>query len=96
MEWVDPMKSFMGISSIVSFDMGNLKLGCFVSVDPVSAFTTRQIVAPSCLPVLLASVLFKRWTTKKHVNVGVEFSNAVGTIFSASFISVVTTSVDAL
>jgi len=96
MEWVDPMKSAMEFTSIVSFDMGNLKLGCFVSVDPVSSFLTRQIVAPSCLPVLLASVCFKKWTTQAYVNVPVEFGNAVGTIFSAFFISVVTTSVDAL
>jgi len=90
------MKSAMEFTSIVSFDIGSLKFGCFVSVDPVSSFLTRQMVAPSCLPVLLASVCFKKWKTQAHVNVGVEFGNAVGTIFSAFFISVVTTSVDAL
>mmetsp|Transcript_17672 Transcript_17672/g.40956 ORF Transcript_17672/g.40956 Transcript_17672/m.40956 type:complete len:1433 (+) Transcript_17672:77-4375(+) len=97
LEWVEPMKTAMEATSLLSFNMGNLKMACVVAVDPAWTFFTRQFVAPACLPVLYATVAIKKYLSKsKTVNVSVEFCNAAGTLFSAFFISVVTTSMDAL
>jgi len=95
MEWADPLKSAMVVSSLAGFDLGSMKLGCYLPFDPVMKFLTRQMVAPIALPILLLTISCKKLTSKETVRVDVEFANAAGTIFSAFFISVVTTSVDA-
>jgi len=95
LEWVDPLKSAMEIASIFSFDLSALKTACYLPVDPVSKFLSRQIIAPCCLPVLALAVLSKKcFGMPFQVSIVAEIGNAAGTIFSIFFISVVTASVD--
>jgi len=96
LDWVDPISAALDMTQILNFDMGSLKMDCVVRVDPVSSFLSRQMVAPACVPILIASILVKKWFSAQPVNFFVEFINAAGAIFSCFFLSVVTTSVDAL
>mmetsp|Transcript_55619 Transcript_55619/g.130204 ORF Transcript_55619/g.130204 Transcript_55619/m.130204 type:complete len:1444 (+) Transcript_55619:60-4391(+) len=94
MKWVDPLKSIMVVSDLASFDLGNLKLNCYVDTDPLSKLILRQMIAPACVPILFITIACRK-LTKPTVNLSVELSNAVGSIFFVFFISLVATSVDA-
>mmetsp|Transcript_57727 Transcript_57727/g.137381 ORF Transcript_57727/g.137381 Transcript_57727/m.137381 type:complete len:1425 (+) Transcript_57727:75-4349(+) len=98
-EWVDPLKAAIKFgSSVLTVNLNDLKLGCYVPVSPVSSYFGSQIIAPACLPVITLCVLVKRFYFKKVAKAGMlaEIANACGTIFSVFFIAVVISAVEPL
>eukprot|EP00971_Amphidinium_carterae_P349458 6491026-Amphidinium_carterae.1 len=95
LKWITPLKFIMLVSDLASFDLGNLKLNCHIDTDPVTKLLMRQMIAPSCVPILFLTIASRKLIAPSKVDVSVELTNAVGSIFFVFFISMVAAAVDA-
>jgi len=90
--WVEPVKTVLSLSQLLSFDLKLLKVSCVMGVNPVRAFAVRQCVALCAIPFIFVSLLGKKYAPivrKPQTRVAVELANAVGTLYSLFFISIV-------
>jgi len=95
-EWTEPVRTILQSLRVVSFDFKTLKFACVTETSVLSEFLARQLLAPLCVPTIIAVIVLK----KRFVDLGTrlvpEAINATGTVFSILFISILVSCVSPL
>ena len=95
--WVEPIKTVLEATQILSFELKLLKMACVVGVNPVRSFALRQTYALLAIPfVMVALVMKKAWLSRQRqtMRIDVELSNTMGTLYSIFFISIIISAMD--
>lgn len=87
-QWFEPVDTILQLVKLLSFDLKVLKVQCAASHALVAEYVLRQCIAPLGMPVILATLIAKKRLWNQETNIGLEFTNSVGTIFNVVFISI--------
>ena len=88
--WVPPLDAMFRGISIVALNIGvTFNAGCLVGASPAVIFSVRQMLAPGCAVIVLIVVALKKVMRSQDTQYWVESINAVGTIYSMLFVSMV-------
>lgn len=85
--WVNPMDYVFKAVALLSFDLTILKFECFTQTTPLFKLASRQLTPLLCSPVIVAALLIMKFFVPT-TEVGVGAVNAVGTVYSVLFISI--------
>eukprot|EP00971_Amphidinium_carterae_P078687 1556696-Amphidinium_carterae.1 len=91
--WTEPVRTLLRWFQVLSFDLRWLKVACVFGVNPVRSYAVRQVVPLLAVPTVFTSLLIKKsmgaLRTAKSLTTYIDLLNAVGSLYSLFFISIV-------
>jgi len=88
MEWFEPLATIFRLCSVVGFNIEVLRLSCSFRTGSLSMYVARQLITPFVACFVGIVILVKRRISSGPVDTLTEYSNALGTVYSALFISI--------
>eukprot|EP00971_Amphidinium_carterae_P337978 6475093-Amphidinium_carterae.1 len=76
--WFEPVRTIIEALSLFGFDLSILRVSCTVGSSPFTNYVTRQLIAPSALPLVFLALLWKKSFVNKSIKIWVEWLNTIG------------------
>eukprot|EP00971_Amphidinium_carterae_P148923 2952528-Amphidinium_carterae.1 len=67
--WFEPMRTIVESLSLFGFDLSILRVSCTLGSGPFANYLTRQMIAPSALPLVFLALLWKKAFINRSIKI---------------------------